>query len=245
MSTIAYTFDVQTREYIYQYDREENTLTTIGDDRTLDEVLPEKEGFARLRNLDNTEWYYVIDHRTKSQYSIIDGAESTIDYTGDIQPGFTFGPRPAAYYVFDEPSQSWIIDKALEADYLATLKASKKIELRTARDARINRNDAITTNAGTFNIDQSGLAYLNGELINAQAIGAGDDEIITTYTNTDLDDVDLTKSQVLSLSTQKNEIKKQVGAYYTTLIGQVNDAQTINEVNLIVWADDIKQAKEV
>ena len=237
----AYTFDFVTREYIYKYERDGDALTTIGNDRTFDEVLPEKEGFARLRSIDNTEWYYVIDLRGQSQYSTNDGAESVIDYAGDLHDGCTLTPRPAPYYVFDLAAGTWVIDIAAEAVYLASLKATKKIDMRVSRDARINKYDAITIDAGVFNVDQVVLAYINGELINAQANGYSDDEIIMTLTTIVLDDVDLTKTQALALSAAKNDIKKRVGAYYNLLIGQINDATTIAEVENITWNDQVRQ----
>lgn len=88
-NTFVYTFDVTTREYIYFYERDPNTRTHIGDDRTFDEPLSPKPGFTQVRDADNAAWSYIQDHRGKKQYSILDGAESKVDYLGPIKIGYT------------------------------------------------------------------------------------------------------------------------------------------------------------
>ena len=148
-------------------------------------------------------------------------------------------PQPDSYYVFDDQSQTWIIDTDLESAFLSTLKASKKSELTTARDTRIDGFDVITIGKGSFNIDRVGLNKLSNRLIAKQR--ANDNEVITSYVTTDLVLTDLTKSDVIDILDCQDDIESQISAYYVDLIDQVNKAQTIEAVELINWSDQVKQ----
>lgn len=237
MNNTAYTFDLDTRELIDSYERDQNTLTTIGDDRTLDIPPPSLDWHAIARNIDNTEWYYVIDLRGQKQYSTTDGSESDINYTGNIKEGYTLRPRPATYFIFDV--NDWVIDPILEAEFLAQLKITKKNEFTTLRDARIDGFDIITISKGNFNIDRVGLNKLSNRLVAKQR--ASDDEVITSYATTDLIMIDLTKMDVIEILDHQDDIETQIGNYYVDLIDQVNKAQTIEAVTAITWADHAKQ----
>lgn len=239
-NSTVYTFDRVTGEYIYKYERDNGTLTTIGDnDRTFDEVPPVKEGFVRLRSIDNTEWYYAADFRGKLQYSKTDGAESVIDYIGDLKSDYTLASRPAPYYIFDHNDDVWAVDPIAEAGYLNDIKVAKKAELTSARDARIDGFDVITISKGSFNVDRVGLNKLSNRLIAKQR--ANDDEVITSYVTTDLVLADLTKLDVIDILDCQDDIESQIAAYYVDLIDQINKAQTIDEVEAINWSDNAKQ----
>ena len=235
----AFTFDLDTRELIDSYQRDSDTLTTIGDDRTLDVPPPPIDWHAIQRNLDNTEWYYNIDLRGQKQYSVVDGAESEVNYIGNIKDGFTLRPRPAVYYVFDRDAGDWVIESISEAVYLESLKSSKKVELTTARDSRIDGFDVITISKGSFNIDRVGLNKLSNRLIAKQR--ANDNEVITSYVTTDLVLTDLTKLDVINILDCQDDIESQISAYYVDLIDQINSAQTIDDVEAINWSDRAKQ----
>lgn len=237
MNNTAYTFDIDTRELIDSYERDPGTLTTLGDDRTLDIPPPPLDWHAIVRNLDNTEWNYVIDLRSQDQYSTTDGSVSKIDYTGNIKDGFTLRPRPDTYYIFD--GSDWVIDPVLEAEFLAQLKITKKNEFTTLRDGRIDGFDVITIEKGSFNIDRVGLNKLSNRLVAKQHASGPD--VITSYVTTDLVSVDLTKDDVIEILDHQDDIETQIGNYYVDLIDQVNKAQTIEAVTAITWSDQAKQ----
>ena len=129
------TFDIDTREYINQYNRDASIKTRVTNDRTLDPVIPEKKGFTRLRNLNNTEWYYQIDLRGQKQYSIADGTESEIDYIGDIKHGYSLDPKPAKYFVFDQTKNKWLKDAGLYDAYFKQYKITAQDTINNAVNA--------------------------------------------------------------------------------------------------------------
>lgn len=231
----VYTFDLTTREYISSYMRDDSEITQLIGDRTFDALPSPVEGKAITRNEQNTAWLHIVDHRSKKQYSIVDGTESSVDYIGEIQKGYTLIPRPNAYSIFNKTKKQWIINEKLRLADLKIQQSETWDKAKQARDARIDAVDLIMLKNGhTYQVD--GVTYLKlvSALTTANALDFTDDALLfDNFINIQNKETNLYKADLVSLITEKLAIEKKIRAFYTELRNEISSTATHEALALL------------
>lgn len=108
-----------------------NELIQIGTglpaNSTLIEVIPHKDGFARVFNEDTQKWEYVEDHRYKTAYDINTKQEFEIDYFGELNEEHTLLAPPSFDHDFIDGA--WVITEEKKAELEAQAEQQNILEL--------------------------------------------------------------------------------------------------------------------
>lgn len=128
-----------------------------------DVVPPEaKDGHARVFDESSNSWNYVVDKRGTTVWSIQGKEQSSVDYLGNINDGYT-EQQPLDYSDWDANTNAWIIN-------IETKIQAKRNEIEARFTAELNKG--VTVDGNTYDCNDQAQARLTSAVTLAQTAQA-------------------------------------------------------------------------